>query len=154
MAGNEEEMMTQAQIDSDLKALMSPTDPVVPSEIRSLVGQTGDGWEITAINAGTRTTFVPDGPLPEGMSKFEWSSARVRGEKIDPAAVRREEHGYYARVIGNAVFVESWLAEHGYHGAFAGSSHSVWIGEKCPGQLRLMPGDYHQCDVCGLVLED
>jgi hypothetical protein len=149
-----EEAMTQAQIDSDMKALTAPTDAAIPAELRSLVGQTGDGWEISAITSGKQTKWVPDGPLPEGTSKYEWSMDRVSGKKVNPPAIQRVEQGYYARVMGCAVTVESWLREKGFHSAFAGSSNSVWIGESCTGKLRLMPGDYHQCDVCDYVTED
>jgi hypothetical protein len=140
----------QAQIDSDLTALTATTDRHAPEEILALVGQKGDGWEITAITAGESTRWEPDGIIAPD-AKLQWSMDRVSGKKVNPPAVRRTEQGYYARIMGNAVIVEAWLMERGYHRASAGSPHAVWIGSLCTGRMRLKAGNYHECDNCGYV---
>jgi hypothetical protein len=144
---------TQAQIDSDLKALTATTDPHAPEDLLALIGQKTDDWEITAINAGEQTRWVPNGFVAPD-DKLQWTMDRLCGKTINPPAVQQTEHGYYARVMGNAVMVETWLKEHGYHRAFAGSPHAVWISSLCTGTMRLRVGDYHECEACGHVTED
>ena len=149
-----------AQITSDMSALMATTEGSIPPQAKRLISLTGGdqasstAWEITAIEPGTQRKWVPDGPLPKGLTLYQWSIARLWGEKIDPPALERISEGYCARVMGNACSLESWLQSQGYHSAFAGSPNAVWIGPLCSGKMRLMPGDYHQCDQCDYVAED
>lgn len=155
-----QEVIQDAQITSDMLAFMATTDGSVPTQIKRLIGLTGGdqahttAWEITAIEPGTQRRWVPDGPLPKGVDRRQWSMARVCGEKINPPAIEQITEGYYARVMGCAVSLESWLQSQGYHSADAGSPNAVWIGPLCPGNMRLMPGDYHQCEQCDYVTED
>lgn len=142
-------LIDHAQIDSDLKALTATTDRHTPQELLDLIGQRSDGWEITAITAGERTQWVPEGPPLSSEAKLKWSIDRVvYGKRVTPPAIQRTEQGYYVHVMGNAVMLQSWLQDHGYHGAFAGSPHAVWIGSLCPGRMLPKVG-YRQCDTCG-----
>lgn len=143
-------LVDQAQIDSDLTALTAATDRHAPEELLALVGQKGYGWEITAITAGESTRWVPDGHIARD-AKLQWSMYMLRGKTVTPPAIKRTEHGVYARVMGNAVIVEGWLRERGYHQAFAGSPHAVWVGDLCAGRMRLKAGNYHECDGCGYI---
>lgn len=155
-----QEAIQDAQITADMLAMMATTDGSIPPETKRLIGLTGGdqesstAWEITAIEPGVQRRWVPDGPLPKGLPRYQWSMARLCGEKIIPPAIERVAEGYYARVMGNACSLESWLQSQGYHAASAGSPNAVWIGPLCPGKMRLMPGDYHQCDQCDHVTED
>lgn len=139
-----------AQIESDLKALAATTDRHAPQELLALVGQKGDGWEITAITAGKQTQCVPEGPPLSSAAKLKWTIDRACGKRVRPAAVTITEQGWYAYVVGNAVMLESWLHARGYHSAFAGSPTAVWIGALCPGRMRPKAG-YDECDACGHI---
>lgn len=156
-----DQIVTNAQIASDMSALLAATDGSIPADVKRLVGLRGDAaldnsqqWEITAVTAGAQRRYVPDGPLAPGQGMYQWMMARVCGDKLSPPAIERVEEGYYLRVIGNAICLESWLHEQGYHAAFAGSPSSVWLGARCAGKMRLQPGDYHKCDRCDYVTED
>jgi hypothetical protein len=150
---NMKNIATQAQIDSDLKALTAISDRHAPEDLLALVGQKTDEWEITAIEAGEQTRWVPDGFVAPA-DKLQWSIDRACGKKVTPPAILRTDWGFYARVMGNAVLVESWLHERSYHKASARSANTVWIGEICAGVMSLKAGDYHECDVCGYVTEN
>lgn len=143
--------MQDAQINSDMRALMASTDGVIPADIKALIGQRGEGWEITAITAGEQIRHEPDGPLPNGVEKWQWQMSRVGGKELQPPSKLVVRQGYYVRVIGNAVSLESYLQSKGYHNAFAGSPDAVWLGDLCPGRMALRPGNYHECNACGHI---
>lgn len=152
--------LTDAQITSDMAALMATTDGSIPQRLKQLIGQLSDAsstdaqWEITAIEAGKQSKYVPSGPLAPGYERYQWSMDRVSGKTVTPPAILQVEEGYYARVMGNAVALESWLRAEGYHAAFAGSPNAVWIGSRCPGKMRLKSAGYRECEHCGYITED
>jgi hypothetical protein len=153
--------LTDAQITSDMTALMATTDGSIPANIKLLIGQRGDEgspkdvqWEITAITAGSQARWCPDGPLAPGQERYQWSMDRVSGVAVNPPAIKVVDDGYYLRVIGNAVALESWLKGQGWHSASAGSPNAVWLGTRCTGKMMLQRGDYRQCTLCGHVEAD
>jgi hypothetical protein len=153
--------LRSVQAESDLKALTATTPEGVPDELRALVGRKGCqefpdmAWEITAVEPGTQTRWVPDGELPNGTTLSGWHWNRVYGRPVVPPSKQITESGYYARVMGNAVALEDWLRHHGWHNAFAGSPHAVWIGELCKGIMRPCSNTYgyEVCDVCDRIME-
>lgn len=147
-------LAASAQIDSDMTALLTSTDASIPAAMRGLIGKREGNWEIVSVTSGVQRRFEPSAHIPDPQKRCEWNMGMVCDKNVDPPAVLKVRHGYYARVLGNALSCERWLREQGYHWAFAGSPNAVWIGERCTGRMILQYGNWHQCNFCEYATED
>lgn len=100
----------------------------VPERIAQALAQmcAETNQRVVKVSAGmTAELIVPDGPLPEGVSRFDWQAWRMFGMRprrrpntpistMPGARVIHPAPCYVVHVSDNGITCEAWLSEHGF----------------------------------------